>query len=351
MSLVEKVWRMLDLMDLCWLFNGAAACMRAKPKHSGVETMAASLLTNTPTDIMYMIFDRLPLSSLCEFRLVCKWTQEQSLKCFALRVYKHNDVHDKDGSLLRLARVFWENRALASVVRTLKVRWQFYGRGHKPPKMWFPRRPYFGHSRAWWKHTAMLASVPGLERLELDGMTDSPVLFGEHLDPDYLPSPKYDLPNFWPRIKVLSFKNVYLSHRNFEAMLCALSPALTELHLERVGCYRGRWVETLRAIQEAAINLKSLRLIDVRDDIWRRVKESGVDHEGSPAEWERLFTFRFEGAKLFTTFHGPAGIETLSLQRYDAQMVGAHAIKLGLNMIAEHTAMTQCTEDHEVEEE
>ncbi|KAK4896624.1 hypothetical protein LTR27_005543 [Elasticomyces elasticus] len=229
----------------------------------------------------------------------------------------------------------------------LKVRWQFYRGGNQPPKKeWFPRRLYLRHNGAPWKQTAMLASVPGLERLELDGMTDSPVLLGEYFESDHPPSPRCDLPKFWPRIKVLSFKNVYLSHRNFEAMLRALSPALTDLHLEGVECYRGRWIDTLRAVQVAAINLTSLRLIDVRDDIWRRAKETGVDYEGSPAEWTRFFSFRFEGAKLFITFHGPAGVETLSLQRYDANM----AIKLGLNMIADHVAMTQITEDHEVEE-
>ncbi|KAK5709715.1 hypothetical protein LTR17_019535 [Elasticomyces elasticus] len=306
--------------------------------------MAASLLTNTPTDIMYMIFDRLPLSDLCRLRLACQWAEQQSLKYFALRAYKHINIYDHGGSLLRLARVLWENKALASSVETLQVRWHSI-KGRPKTEVWFPRHRYFADQP--WKSSAVLASVPGLKKLELYGMTDSPVLFGPYFDFRYSSAVK-DVPGFWPRLDTLSIKSAYLPQPDLAAMLRILGPTLTTLHLEDVECYRGRWVDTLRAAQRAAIGLKSLRLVALWDDIWRRVKDSSVEYEGSPAEWETLFTFRVEGAKLLTTFRGPNGIETLSLQRFDASMVGAKAIELGLDMIEEHVAVTQHTEDHEL---
>ncbi|KAK5688841.1 hypothetical protein LTS10_000819 [Elasticomyces elasticus] len=304
--------------------------------------MASSPLVKTPTDVMFLVFDLLAVTDLCSFRLVCHWAQDQSHKCFASRAYRRIRIHNKeDNALLRLARVLYENTSLASMVHTLRIQWYV----QVTRKESVPQSPFIGANTPKWMTTPMLASVPQLKKLELNGMCSLKVLFG----------PRFSLQNaadvaeqsvdivapmpVWPMLETLSFATAYISHRNLKAIIRLVSPVLTDLQLQDVECYEGGWIDTLRDIQDATTNLTSLRLCGLREDIARRIWYS---HDQDPsAGWETLFTCQAEGVAFSKAVEGQNGVETLSLQERTASMVGPEAIKLGLDMIAEYAVFRQ----------
>ncbi|KAK3633400.1 hypothetical protein LTR56_015814 [Elasticomyces elasticus] len=296
----------------------------------------ASPLVNTPTDIMFLVFDLLTVADLCSFRLICHWTQDQSHKCFASRAYKRIRIHNKeDNALLRLARVLYENTSLASMVHTLSIQW----------KESVPQSPFVGANTPKWMTTPMLASVPQLKKLELNGMCSLKVMFGPRFCLQNAPDDDEESVDIVapmpvrPMLETLSFATAYISHRNLKAIIRLVSPILTDLRLQDVECYEGGWIDTLRDIQDATTNLTSLRLSGLREDIARR---TWYNHDQDPsAGWETLFTCQAEGDSFSKAIEGQDGVETLSLRERTASMIGPEAIKLGLDMIAEYAVLRQ----------
>ncbi|KAK5715702.1 hypothetical protein LTR17_016690 [Elasticomyces elasticus] len=84
--------------------------------------MASPPLTNTPTDIMFDIFDLLTVTDLCNFRLVCRWGKKQSFKSFASRGYKDLYVSNCSNSVCDLVDILGHNEDLAAYVKTFTVK-------------------------------------------------------------------------------------------------------------------------------------------------------------------------------------------------------------------------------------
>ncbi|KAK3625206.1 hypothetical protein LTR56_020562 [Elasticomyces elasticus] len=304
--------------------------------------MASSSLVKTPTDVMFLVFDLLAVTDLCSFRLVCHWAQDQSHKCFGSRAYRRIRVHDKDNNaLLRLARVLYENKSLASMVHTLRIQWRF----HMTWKESIPQTPFIGAVTPKWMITPMLASVPHLKKLDLDGMCSLQVLFGPRFSLQHAGDVDKEsidtvasMPG-WPTLETLSFVTAYVSHRNLKAIIRLLSPTLNDLYLEDVECFEGAWIDTLRGIQDSATTLRSLRVRDLWEDIRQRDRYS--HNRDTSAGWEIMFTCQADGVAFSRVIEGQNGEESLSLEKRNASMAGSEAIKLGFNMIAEHVVQSK----------
>ncbi|KAK5718965.1 hypothetical protein LTR17_015472 [Elasticomyces elasticus] len=293
--------------------------------------MAASPLTNTPTDIMYMIFDLLPVHhDLCNFRLVCRWAQQQSHECFASRAYRYIHISIEKGSMLavqRAERVFRENTAFAAYVRTLSIEWS--------PNTFNPytQKPCFEDVNYFTDHPSVVPTFFQLKKLELHGLTS--LYFNDNVRLHSASSVDIGSPSFdalgadWPRLEALSIKHTYLTSEQLVAIVRRAGPALTELHLEEVHTFDGYWIDTIRALYSFATRLENLKLRNLHRE---------------PKNWKRCdqahhFTFRdWEVDPVDKSWEGIDQRVTLAIRRREATMQGAEAVKLGIDMIEDYAA-------------
>ncbi|KAK5709716.1 hypothetical protein LTR17_019536 [Elasticomyces elasticus] len=287
--------------------------------------MASPPLTKLPTDIMYMIFDLLHIDLLCNFRLVCHWSREQSEEYFASRAYRHKIISIK-GRFVDLVRgadqIFRDNITLAAAVQTLSIRWR--------PKI------YPEYYKTGFQHVPYLTSeVPdifttlaGLKSLDLRGMTsrtlESYFTLQQKSSVSGASLSFGALGTCWPRLESLSLSRTYLMSQELIAVVQRAGPGVIKLELEGVHTFEGKWLGTLRAIRSSASNMKSLKLRCL------------YDNTECPKSSCRL-TFRDENDSILDkSCGGDNGTSTLSLRGDFASMEGVEAIELGLKMIAQH---------------
>ncbi|KAK5718964.1 hypothetical protein LTR17_015471 [Elasticomyces elasticus] len=294
--------------------------------------MAFSPLTTTPTDIMYMIFDLLPQADLRDFRSVCRWAREQSNDRFASQMYRTIHISNIKGTgpttpIQRAARVFQGNTALAAAVRILCIRLSpsVYGSG-------LASTDFRDVSYSILEVPGIFATLSGLKKLELHNLTSFAA--ASRFRVQSIPSAGTEslmsgaLGTSWPRLESLSIKTAFLMSQELVAIVHSAGPGLTELRLDCVHTFDRTWPDTLRAILSTAASLDKLELRDLLD----QTKEKFVTLSS-------FFQFRDIIEAVFNkSFRGGNGGATLSLQSREASMVGAEAIKLGLDMIEKHAA-------------
>ncbi|KAK4951457.1 hypothetical protein LTR10_010432 [Elasticomyces elasticus] len=288
--------------------------------------MPSSPLTRVPTDVMYMVFDLLRLDALCDFRLVCRWAQEQSFKYIAIRAYSNVYINSGRESMVeiqRAERVFRKNTALADYVRTLHIQWV----SSRFTKMQGVQPPYL------FEPSSVVPALPKLKRLELHNLN------GFDLDPYFRLPPRrsevtgllsFDaLGSDWPRLDYLLIKNACLSSNELIAVVARASLALTELQLEHVNLGDDDWLNALWAVYDMAPIIESLKL-------WDLCHQPNIAYGDEEVE---QYTFRNETqAILKKSYDSERGTAALILQRKGASMMGAEVIGHGLNMIEEHVA-------------
>ncbi|KAK3625207.1 hypothetical protein LTR56_020563 [Elasticomyces elasticus] len=298
--------------------------------------MASSPLINTPTDVMYMIFDLLEVWwDLHRFRLVCRWAQEESHEYFATHAYRRIRISSDWGSMAptqRAEKAFRGNSALAARVRTLSVHWN----PHPFDTHWFTTKEYYSYDSVTTNHSSVVSSLSKLKRLELGGMTS---LYLERFFQLQSNSSDCESLNFnalgadWPRLEALKIKDAYLTYEELMAVIRRAGPTLTSLHLQDINLSDGQWHVTLRAIQSMVGSLETMTLKKLYDrKHWYR---------GQPA---CSFTCRDED---IPTLQKPgrddSGAVGLSMMRYEASMIGEDAIRAGLDIMSKHAAETQDT--------
>ncbi|KAK3653246.1 hypothetical protein LTR56_004782 [Elasticomyces elasticus] len=100
--------------------------------------MAVSPLLQTPTEVMFEIFDLLTIPDISNFRQTCRWAKNQSFKPFATRGYSNLYVCECDDSASLLANLVEDNKDLAAYVKSLTVRGGNYFCKH-----WVPGTPVY----------------------------------------------------------------------------------------------------------------------------------------------------------------------------------------------------------------
>ncbi|KAK4951424.1 hypothetical protein LTR10_010398 [Elasticomyces elasticus] len=285
--------------------------------------MAASPLTKTPTDVMYMIFDMLLSRDLRRFRLVCRWANDQSLGPFAKRGYTDVHYRENEGDEYEFLKVF-ENDGIAAAVRTMTAR---------------PKAPNYGLSlgdshlrkqptqpEGTWKLLEVISKLSGLTKLAIHDISNPSLK--SHL------SRQKDLVHrrSWhrtaqpipivnsacrSRLTSLSLKRVRLTQQDLDTLFQLAGVLLTQLELNQITLVDGSWIDFLCTIQAKAPNMTSLALQDLRES-------GGI-----------LDAFKFQGFDVtyHKAFRGENGIETIALRSEGVGMKGPKAVELGLEMI------------------
>ncbi|KAK3626549.1 hypothetical protein LTR56_019719 [Elasticomyces elasticus] len=302
------------------------------------STMAASPLLQTPTDVMFEIFDLLTIFDICNFRQTCRWARDQSFKSFATRDYKNLHVCECDDSASTLAKLIEGNKDLAVCVKSLTVRC-----GHHFCKRRTPRTPVYTlpyQKRINWTVSGIMAGLQGIERVELRGLTEGSVPHHFHChDVDNVTKLSH-VPNGnveantttifcrQPKLATVTLRSSSLGRAEILEIFQLAGGGVTSIHMAWVTCTDGQWVNILRTIQAAGLDKLQLQGLS---DGTRRDCEG---HGSGPA----VLTFQDAGVKLHQAVRGAKGIETLTVQQNEASMQGKQAVKIGLEAILRHFA-------------
>ncbi|KAK5688887.1 hypothetical protein LTS10_000866 [Elasticomyces elasticus] len=288
--------------------------------------MAASPLTKTPTDVMYMIFDMLLSKDLRRFRLVCRWANDQSLGPFAKRGYTDVHYRENQGDEYELLKVFENNDGIAAAVRTLTAR---------------PKAPNYGLSfgdshlrkqptqpEGTWKLLEVIPKLSGLTKLAMNDISNpsleshlsrqNDLVHQRSLHRTAQPIP---IVNSACRSQLtsLSLKRVRLTQQDLDNLFQLAGVLLTQLDLNQITLVDGSWIDFLCTIQAKAPSMTSLALQDLRESC------------GS------LDAFKFQDFDItyHKAFRGGDGIEAIALRSKGVGMKGAKAVELGMDMILE----------------
>ncbi|KAK5745172.1 hypothetical protein LTR17_001624 [Elasticomyces elasticus] len=273
--------------------------------------MAAPPLTTTPTDVMFDIFDLLPMTDLCNFRQTCKWAQHQSFKTFAIRGYKHMVLPDINECVCRFARAMENNSDLAASIKTLSV-WGKPQIKHGFSKMrsvgeddFLSRQTLQSHGE--WTVSGVIATLPCLESLKLSGLTRQS--FAWHFSRQHVPGSlnhgsdadtlEYTTTGTnWPRLSFLSLRFTNLTSQELTAIYQLVGAEVTNVHLSSIVAVDGKWLEFLHKVPVPFPALKTLRLQILLDGTRSSTKDDA-----------KLFTFQDYGVRLHKALRGANGIE------------------------------------------
>ncbi|KAK3633401.1 hypothetical protein LTR56_015815 [Elasticomyces elasticus] len=224
--------------------------------------------------------------------------------------------------LKRADNIFRENAALAAAVGKLSIRWTPYK---------YRLGLYTTDCVSYFSFAApeIFATLSGLKHLELHGMNRRTLK-------DYFRLHKTSradggtlsfqaLGTYWPRLESLLISKAYFMSQELVAVVRCASPGLAELRLDHVETFDGTWPDTLRAIHSIAPSIKRLELGCLRDSTGERSHQV-------------IGCIRFRGDDEAELNRSCDGGGTLSLRYREASMVGADAVKLGLDMFEVHAA-------------
>ncbi|KAK4891772.1 hypothetical protein LTR27_009624 [Elasticomyces elasticus] len=221
--------------------------------------MAASPLLQTPTDVMFGIFDLLSVTDLCNFRQTCHWASDQSFKAFATRGYRKLSICDCNDSVGMLESVVKGNKDLAAFVRNFTVRLNTACCKHWIPGTQVFLVPCQGDPK--WTATGIISGLPNLENLELFGFgcgsfarhfsghsgnattKISQVAEDEELYKGTSTGPAR------PSLGSVSVNTSYGESAEIGAFVQLAVAGTTKLHMGGVTCKDGQWVDILRKIQ------------------------------------------------------------------------------------------------------
>ncbi|KAK4891773.1 hypothetical protein LTR27_009625 [Elasticomyces elasticus] len=296
--------------------------------------MAVSPLTKTPTDVMYMVFDKLPIEDLSAFRLVCRWANDQSFRSFAKRGYRSVTIRDDHKFDDKFLKVVENNDVLRSAERTLIIRGKFTDYGVLCRDHYLVRKQPTQPEGEWklMEVVASLSGLPSLSSLAIWG-TYNPSLEW-HLFRQYhseleasshrtaQPVPSLKNPGL-PHLTALSLHKVWLTRQDFGAIFQLAGDALTHLAMHELTLVDGSWIAMLRSKRHMTANMTKMSLVNLY----------ASDYINSDV---KLATFRDSDVKFHKAIRGQHGIEAVSIQREGVNMMGAQAVRIGMDMILKH---------------
>ncbi|KAK5745170.1 hypothetical protein LTR17_001622 [Elasticomyces elasticus] len=291
-------------------------------------SMASSPLTNTPTDIMFDIFDLLTVTDLCNFRLVCRWGKNQAFKSFASRGYKDLQAYNCRDSACDLANILSRNKELATFVKTFTVhQCQFcinQDRGCRNDS----NQPC--EQDGAWTMSDIISALPNLNKIVLGRMANKSLARHLHRgDARDVEVPSHTAggaeapihPAFGtslPHLATVSLLTCFFTTVELKTILCLAGAPITHFDLTAVDCTDGNWLGVLSFILDIAGDSSSLWLVDPK---------AGVYYFELMPE---------NGAKFFKALRGEHGIEAVTVQKGVASMKGKQAIKLGVAVITQY---------------
>ncbi|KAK3626550.1 hypothetical protein LTR56_019720 [Elasticomyces elasticus] len=277
--------------------------------------MAASPLTKTPTDVMYMIFDMLLSRDLRRFRLVCRWANDQSLGPFAKRGYTDVHYRENQGDEYEFLKVFENNGGIAAAVRTLTARPKAPSYGLDFGDSGLRKQP--NQPEGTWKLMEVISKLSGLTKLAMNDISN-PSLECHQRSVHRMAQP-IPVVNTACRSQLtsLSLKRVRLTQQDLDTLFQLADVLLTQLDLNQITLVDGSWIDFLCTIQAKAPNMNNLTLQDLRES-------SGV-----------LDAFKFQDFDVtyHKAFRGGDGIEAIALRSEGVGMKGPKVVELGMEMI------------------
>ncbi|KAK3653244.1 hypothetical protein LTR56_004780 [Elasticomyces elasticus] len=286
--------------------------------------MAASPLTKTPTDVMYMIFDMLLSKDLRRFRLVCRWANDQSLGPFAKRGYTNVHYRENQGDEYEFLKVFENNDGIAAAVRTVTARPKApnyglsFGDSHQRKQ---PNQP-----EGTWKLMEIIPKLSGLTKLAMNDISNpsleshlsrqNDLVHQRSLHRAAQPIPILDSA-CRSQLTSLSLKRVRLTQQDLDNLFQLAGVLLTQLDLNQITLVDGSWIHFLCTIQAKAPNMTSLALQDLRESC------GALD----------AFKFQDFDVTYHKAFRGQHGIEAIALRSEGVGMKGAKAVELGMDLI------------------
>ncbi|KAK5745173.1 hypothetical protein LTR17_001625 [Elasticomyces elasticus] len=286
--------------------------------------MAASPLTETPTDVMYMIFEMLLSKDLRRFRLVCRWANDQSLGPFAKRGYSNVHYRENQEEEHEFLKVFENNDGIAAAVRTLTARPKAPNYGLSFGDSSLRRQP--NQPEGTWKLMEVIPKLSGLTKLAMNDISNpSPglhlsqqndLVHQRSLHRTAQPIPILDSA-CRSQLTSLSLKRVRLTQQDLDNLFQLAGVLLTQLDLNQITLVDGSWIHFLCTIQAKAPNMTSLALQDLRESC------GALD----------AFKFQDFDVTYHKAFRGQHGIEAIALRSEGVGMKGAKAVELGMDMI------------------
>ncbi|KAK5745175.1 hypothetical protein LTR17_001627 [Elasticomyces elasticus] len=292
--------------------------------------MATPPLMKMPTEIVFIITSHLSIRELTRFREVSRWTENETLRDFADRGFGSVRIWSVTFlEIAKLTRVVMDRPRLASVVRTLDIRFELLKDNTRrlALKVMNPKLRNLGHAQAGRREQPTIwqlaKQLPNLEELQLRRL-DSDML-AAHMLPrlssggDVLGSP-------WYGLKQLSIEQSRLNGTELQSLLLA-GPTLRTLYLHDVHCVSG-WTTILNDIEHSLTGLQSLTLVDLR-----------VPMEPPRMRWHTFdvcLILRNEKTSLREVFEAPEGDEVMVLKSRYASMEGPQVVKAGLAKIIEY---------------
>ncbi|KAK5715447.1 hypothetical protein LTR15_010091 [Elasticomyces elasticus] len=265
--------------------------------------MAASPLTKTPTDVMYMIFDMLLSRDLRRFRLVCRWANDQSLGPFAKRGYTDVRYRENQGDEYEFLKVF-ENDGIAAALPTTA----YLGDSHLRKQ---PTQP-----EGTWKLLEVIPKLSGLTKLAMNDISNPSLESHQRsLHRTVQPNPFVNSA-CRSQLTSLSLKRVRLTQQDLDNLFQLAGVLLTQFDLNQITLIDGSWIDFLCTIQAKAPNMTSLALQDLR------VSVGALD----------AFKFQDFDVTYHKAFIGENGIEAIALRSEGVGMKGSKAVELGMEM-------------------
>ncbi|KAK5715704.1 hypothetical protein LTR17_016692 [Elasticomyces elasticus] len=258
--------------------------------------MAVSPLTETPTDVMYMIFDMLSSKDLRRFRLVCRWANDQSLGPFAKRGYSNVHYRKNQEEEYEFLNVFENNDSIAAA------------------------------PEGTWKLMEVIPKLSGLTKLAMNDISNPSLEWHLSRQNDLVhqrslhrTAQPIHIVNSACRSQLtsLSLKRVRLTQQDLDTLFELAGVLLTQLDLNQITLVNGSWIGFLCTIQAKAPNMTSLALQDLRESC------GALD----------AFKFQDFDVTYHKAFRGQHGIEAIALRSEGVGMKGAKAVELGMDMI------------------
>ncbi|KAK4951426.1 hypothetical protein LTR10_010400 [Elasticomyces elasticus] len=227
--------------------------------------MATPPLMKMPTEIVSNITSHLSIRELTRFRVVSRWTENETLRDFADRTFKI--VQIKPITFMKLAGLLWVitgGSRLAPAVRTLEV--QISPERRRIDKTWTValtkanenvlsgQQNPAGHKiqpTVW----QLAGRLPQLEKLGMRNMESTDLV--AHILPRLCPS-GVGFVSPWCRLKTLEVRDCFLGSTEWQ-MLILSGPTLQTLCLSDVSCAEG-WIATLGAMQQSLTELHKVEL-------------------------------------------------------------------------------------------
>ncbi|KAK3114378.1 hypothetical protein LTR53_007378 [Teratosphaeriaceae sp. CCFEE 6253] len=291
-----------------------------------------SPLLSMPSEIVSLMLDHLSISDIRNFRQVSHWAESEAFWKFARRGYGHLVISARpESSLHRLLDVVEQSEPLARAVKEVSVDFHDSGwvstlelEAHRRRAAKLEHGPLPSLSAETRKPRRVLCLLPALPKVQALRLASlSSVAFSRQFQAPAqlsgeLPAQPIALPS---TLRTLTISHSELSARDLELLFQNSGSALTELRLIEVTLTTGHWRDVLVTIRSAQTRLVRLELSSLCDVRLHR-------------------TFKYVSlAPLFRkAFKGARGIEVVSVQGAMASMMGAEAVRMGLDVAVERVA-------------